>query len=121
MRNKEATLTPAAEEPQSVQRTPSATEPSSFPAGAMIRGKLLARKRREVKSKDGKLRYLITLTTLAKQGVFLVDRWSDVPVPEDLPVVGQDVTLPIRISAYVQAGVPKVRIGYDDGKSEGAF
>lgn len=121
MRSKEAILNPEAEESQRMPKTSSLPNQEPFAPGAVIRGTLLARRRREVQQKDGKTRYIIGLTVLAKQGVFIVDRWSDVPMPVDLPVVGQQVELPVRISAYVQAGVPKVRIAFDDGQSEGNF
>ena len=58
---------------------------------------------------------------LAQQGVFLVERWSDTPMPADLPVVGQDVELPVQIGAYLQGGVPKVRLVWAHAQDENAF
>ena len=66
----------------------------------MIRGKVLCRTRRETKGSDGKALFIITLSILATQGVFVVQRWADVPIPKELPFVGEQVELPIRISAY---------------------
>jgi hypothetical protein len=64
---------------------------------------------------------LISLSILAQQGVFIVQRRADQPTPEDLPVVGQDVQLPVRIDADLQAGVPKVRLVCTDGQSADSF
>lgn len=51
----------------------------------------------------------------------MVERWSDTPMPADLPVVGQDVELPVQIGAYLQGGVPKVRLVWAHAQDENAF
>ena len=87
-----------------------ATDKSPFPEGTVVSGKLVSRTRKQTKNKEGKVVFLISLSILAAQGMFIVDRWSDEALPADLPVVGQQVRLPIRITPYVQAGVPKIRL-----------
>ena len=67
------------------------------------------------------IRYTISLSILAQQGVFIVQRRADQPTPEDLPVVGQDVQLPVRIDADLEAGVPKVRLVWNEGQSADSF
>jgi hypothetical protein len=120
MKNKEAASatipqTPAIPNPQGLPAQ------HAFPPGAVIIGKVLCRTRRESKSKDGTTRFMISLSILAQQGVFVVQRWADEALPKDIPVVGQDVQLPVRIDAYLQAGVPKVRLVWADGGSTETF
>jgi hypothetical protein len=50
-----------------------------------------------------------------------VQKTTEEATPGDLPVVGQEVEMPVRISAYLQAGVPKVRLAWADAESSGAF
>jgi hypothetical protein len=38
-----------------------------------------------VLSKDGTTRFMISLSILAGQGLFMVQRWADEPTPKDLP------------------------------------
>jgi hypothetical protein len=89
--------------------------------GAIIRGRVISRSRREVKNREGHLRYNISVAVLAGAGVFVIQRWSDEALPADLPVVGQDVEIPVRLGAYVQGGVPKVRVEWENGETTGAF
>ncbi len=63
----------------------------------------------------------IALSILAAQGVYVVQRWSDVALPPDLPVVGQQVELPVRVSAYLQAGVPRVRYVWETADDSHSF
>ena len=104
--------------PQPAQRS---ADQEPFPAGAVISGKVLCRTRRESKSKDGATRFMISLSVLAQQGIFVVQRWADEAMPKDLPVVGQQVQLPVRIDAYVQAGVPKVRLVWAGNETAASF
>ena len=106
MRSKESTVSPTSNNQGAVG--------DLLPGGPVLRGKVLSRNRRQTQSKDGKARFMIALSIMATQGVFVVQRWSDVALPPDLPVVGQQVELPVRVSAYVQAGVPKVRFVWDN-------
>ena len=92
-----------------------------LPGGALLRGKVVSRNRRQTQSKDGKARFMIALSIMATQGLFVVQRWSDVALPPDLPVVGQQVELPVRVSAYLQAGVPKVRYVWDNADDSHSF
>jgi hypothetical protein len=64
---------------------------------------------------------MISLSVLAQQGVFIVQRWAEQPTPKDLPVVGQEVQLPVRIDALLQAGVPKVCLVWTDGQLSNDF
>jgi hypothetical protein len=120
MRSKENSSATVLETP-APQRTERSADQNPFPAGAVISGKVLCRTRRESKSKDGTTRYMISLSILAQQGVFVVQRWADQAVPEDLPVVSQEVQLPVRIDAYLQAGVPKVRLVWADAQFADSF
>jgi hypothetical protein len=120
MRNKETSSTTMLETP-TPQKAQRSAEQGPIPPGAAIRGKVLCRTRRETKTKDGRTRFIITLSILGSQGLFAVERWAEEPTPADLPVVGQEVELPVRISAYLQAGVPKVRLAWADAESSGAF
>ena len=90
-------------------------------SGVLLRGKVLSRTRRQSQGKDGKARFLIELSVLGGGGVFVVQRWSDLAVPPDLPVVGADVELPIRVGSYMQSGVPKIRMVWATSDQSGAF
>ena len=80
--------------------------------GCLVRGKVLSRARREVKNKLGETRFMITLSLAGSTGAYVIQRWSDDALPQDVPVVGQDVEIPVALTAYLQAGVPKVRMSW---------
>ena len=89
--------------------------------GLVVRGRVMYRTRREAMSKEGTKRFLISLAVMAPRGVYTVDRWSDIANPTDIPAVGASVEFPVRLSANVQAGIPKIRYTYDDGQMAGVF
>ena len=51
---------------------------------------------------------------------FLVDRWSDTPLPEDTPSIGDMVDLPVVASAYLSHGVAMARLNWGTHASGGA-
>jgi hypothetical protein len=108
-------------EPSTARLTQQSPAEDAFPPGAVISGKVLCRTRRESKNREGITRFLISLSILARQGVFVVQRWTDEAMPKDLPVVGQEVHIPVRIDAYLQAGVPKVRLVWADAEGAATF
>jgi hypothetical protein len=120
MKSKEASSA-VMSEPAAAQRTQNLADQEPFPPGAVIRGKVLCRTRRQTKAKDGRTLFIISLSILASHGIFEVQRWAEEAMPKELPVVGQQVELPVRISAYLQSGVPKVRLVWEDGQISGAF
>ena len=46
---------------------------------------------------------------------------AEEPTPKDLPVVGQQVELPIHLAAYVQGGVAKVRLVWEADEASNSF
>ena len=120
MKNKDASSA-VVSEPAVVQRTQNPPDQESLPPGVVVRGKVLCRTRRQTKAKDGRTLFIISLAILARHGVYEVQRWAEEAMPKELPVVGQQVELPVRMSAYLQSGVPKVRLVWEDGQSSGAF
>jgi hypothetical protein len=82
---------------------------------------VISRTRREVKNNEGRVRFNITVVILAGTNVYNVSRWSDVPLPPDLPVVGQKVEVPVRLGTFMQGGVPKTRLEWADSLTMETF
>jgi hypothetical protein len=93
----------------------------AIPSGVFIAGNVVARRRREVVNKSGQTRFLITMAILAKMGLFQIERWSETSLPEDIPVVGQEVSIPVKIGAYLINGQPRVRLEWVNEKTDGSF
>lgn len=87
--------------------------------GLILRGQVIARKRRDVKQGD-KTRFCISLVVRTQNQNFLVDRWSDTPLPEDTPSIGDMVDLPVVASAYLSHGVAMARLNWGTHASGGA-
>ena len=58
---------------------------------------------------------------LAEVGLFQIERWSEITMPEDIPVVGNHVTIPVKISAFLASGYPRVRWEWINDKTDGSF
>src|SRR5262249_15343930 len=111
----------AAPEARPSAATSSAASMLTLAPGPMVCGQVMSRTRRETKTKDGQTRYNIALSLLSSQGIVVVERWSDEAMPKDLPVVGQQVELPVRVSAYLHGTVPQVRMVWGDDRAASAF
>jgi hypothetical protein len=85
--------------------------------GLVLIGVAQARRRREVKGRDGRVRFCITLFVRASAQVYRCDRWSDAAVPDGTPDIGQHVELPVRAEAYTSHGTAMSRLawGADSG------
>jgi hypothetical protein len=100
---------------------PKTTEPER-PAGLFLMGEIVARKRREVRQADGRLRYCITLYVRCGPRTYTADRWADVPRPEDTPQTGQNVSLQVEPHAYLSHGVAMARLSWgEDGHAGSDF
>ena len=85
---------------------PSVADPKEFALdGLYLSGQVIGRQRREFAGKAGEApRFVIMLTILTQEGVHKPERWSDVPVPSDVPTVGDHVTLKVRITLFSSKG-----------------
>jgi hypothetical protein len=73
--------------------------------GLYLSGQVIGRQRREFAGKGDKPpRYVIALTVLTADGVHKPERWSDIPAPQDVPRVGEHVSLRVRIALFTSKG-----------------
>jgi len=79
--------------------------------GLFLTGKCVGRRRREFKQKDGTIRYSITMQILAEKQLHRVERWTDIPLPADVPAIGDEITLEVVPRAFVANGRAEVRLG----------
>lgn len=68
--------------------------------GLFLRGTVTARQRRTFSGSDGKSRYNITLSINTDTQVYRPERWTDLPVPPDLPAIGKQVILPVDLQVF---------------------
>lgn len=88
-------------------------------AGLLLCGTLTGRRRRKVTMKDKSTRYCITLTVNTGDSVLRCDMWSAMPVPDDLPVVGSEVSVPVGVRVFQSAVGAQYRLtvaGDDEGE-----
>ncbi len=85
---------------------PGVTDPKALALdGLYLSGQVIGRQRREFVGKEGKAsRFVIVLSILTKDGVHKPERWSDVPAPSDVPLIGDHVTLNVRITLFSSKG-----------------
>ena len=88
--------------------------------GRLLRGTVVARKRREVKQGD-KTRFCISIFVRWSEGVLPADRWSDKALPDDPPSVGQKVERPVSVGAYLTHGVAMARLTWGAANAGGDF
>ena len=73
----------------------------------------MARKRKESRSGD-KTRFCITLFVRAESGTYQADRWSDEPVPQGTPAVGDKVELQVATGAFMSHGSAVSRLSWGE-------
>lgn len=71
--------------------------------GLFLRGVLRGRRRKEFKREGQPLRYIIQLAVLAGNVVHQVDVWSDEKLPDSIPTVGTEVSLPVEVRTFTTA------------------
>jgi hypothetical protein len=84
----------------------------------ILRGEVVARKRKEARSSD-KTRFCITLYVRTARQTYQADRWSDQPVPEGTPAVGDVVELEVTTGAYLSHGAAMSRLSWG-GQANGS-
>ena len=89
--------------------------------GLYLAGIVKGRTRREYDRKGGGKRYNITLRVLTPDGLFNVERWSDVPSPTDIPLSGQRIVLKINLTFYRTATGEGVRLTWGPGNAGEEF
>jgi hypothetical protein len=88
--------------------------------GLVLRGLVVARKRREVK-KDGNTRYCISVFVRWAEGELQADRWTDPSLPSDTPAVGAKVEMQVAVGAYLSHGVAVARLSWGAVEAGGDF
>ena len=67
-----------------------------------------------------KTRFCISLVVRTSTQNFLVDRWSDTPVPDGTPTVGERVELGVTALAYLSHGVAMARLNWGTHDASGS-
>jgi hypothetical protein len=84
--------------------------------GLLLSGECIGRKRRKMALKDGGSRYVITLTLLGGGQMHNVDRWCDTAQPNDLPAIGEEVLLPVKLRHFTtKSGQSMSRLEFGPG------
>lgn len=89
--------------------------------GLYLSGQVIGRQRREFDGKGGKKRFVISLTLLTAQGTFKPERWTDTPLPSDVPTVGQHVCLRVGLTVYQGKGGTNFRLTWGEDNSGETF
>jgi len=76
------------------------TEPVKVLDGMYVAGDVIGRRRTAFQQKGGGTRYSITLAVITLGGKLTVERWTDNPLPPDLPRVGERVCLPVTLQHF---------------------
>lgn len=92
-----------------------------IPAGLVMIGVLAGRRRRKVPMKDQSQRYCFALTVRTEDRVERVERWSDEAMPEDMPVVGEKVAIPVRVRLFTSGTGLQYRLVYQDEEAGEEF
>jgi hypothetical protein len=88
--------------------------------GLLLRGTVVARKRREAKQGD-RTRFCLTLFVRTAVQTYQVDRWADSPLPQGTPEVNEKVEMPITVGAYLSHGMAMARLSWGSTASGSDF
>ncbi len=89
--------------------------------GLTLSGTVAARRRREVKQRDGKVRYCISLVIQCAARQYTLDRWSDAPVPPGTPAIGESVEIPVEARGFLSHGAAMVALNWGSLEEASSF